>query len=121
MVASRHRGTLVANHLRAANAPWACVLDGDLQHPPEVIPRLLAAAERDRADLGDLRPTEVGFTFADRRAGESKGSVREGLTYLGALGDLRLRHGTPPAPRSVVGAELEPLAPLTRRTETVRA
>jgi dolichol-phosphate mannosyltransferase len=191
-------GGAVVDGLRAVNTPWACILDADLQHPPEVIPRLLAAAERDRADLavasrycgtggadglgpvralistacgsaakllfpfrlrgvtdpmsgfflvrrsavnldelrprgfkillellvrhGGLRPTEVGFTFADRHAGESKGSLREGLTYLGALGDLRLGRGTPSAPRPVVGgAKLEPLAPLTRRTGTVRA
>jgi dolichol-phosphate mannosyltransferase len=44
-------GGAVVDGLRAVNAPWVCVLDGDLQHPPEVIPRLLASAERDRAAL----------------------------------------------------------------------
>jgi glycosyltransferase involved in cell wall biosynthesis len=163
-------GGAVVDGLRAASAPWACVLDADLQHPPEVIPQLLAAAERDRADLviasrycgtggadglgpvralistacgsaakalfpfrlrgitdpmsgfflvrrsalrpDELRPhgfkillellvrhdglrtTEVGFAFADRHAGESKGSLREGLTYLRALGELRLGRRT---------------------------
>jgi dolichol-phosphate mannosyltransferase len=192
-------GGAVVDGLRAVSAPWACILDADLQHPPEVIPHLLAAAERDRADLavasrycgtggadalgpvralisttcgsaakllfpvrlrgvtdpmsgfflvrrsavnldelrprgfkillellvrhGGLRPTEVGFTFADRHAGESKGSLREGLTYLGALGDLRLGRRIPPPSPPPVGAaaELEPLAPLTRRTGTARA
>jgi dolichol-phosphate mannosyltransferase len=28
----------VVDGLRAARAPWACVLDADLQHPPEGIP-----------------------------------------------------------------------------------
>jgi dolichol-phosphate mannosyltransferase len=155
----------VVDGLRAARAPWACVLDADLQHPPEVIPMLLARAERDGADLvvasrycgqggadglgpvrllisaasssaarvlfpwrlrgvtdpmsgfflvrpgaidletlrprgfkillellvrcHSLRRAEVGFTFADRHAGESKGSLREGLNYLRSLGELR--------------------------------
>jgi len=158
-------GAVVAG-LRAVRAPWACVLDADLQHPPEVIPDLLAAAERDRADLviasrycgqgradglgpvraristacgsaarllfplrldgvtdpmsgfflvrrsavdldalrprgfkillellvrsRGLRITEVGYAFAGRSAGESKGSLREGLTYAASLGVLRL-------------------------------
>ena len=54
-------------HRRGVDAPWACVLDGDLQHPPEVIPALLAAAERDGADLaiasryrGEEEPTASG-------------------------------------------------------------
>lgn len=155
----------IVDGLRAARAPWACVLDADLQHPPEVIPMLLARAECDGADLvvasrhcgqgsadglgpvrllvsaasssaarvlfpwrlrgvtdpmsgfflvrpgaidletlrprgfkillellvrcHSLRRAEVGFTFADRHAGESKGSLREGLNYLRSLGELR--------------------------------
>jgi dolichol-phosphate mannosyltransferase len=188
----------VVNGLRAANAPWVCVLDADLQHPPEVIPRLLAATERDGADLAvasrycgtgrrdglgparalistacgsvakllfplrlrgvtdpmsgfflvrrsallldELRPrgfkillellvrddglraTEVGYTFADRHAGESKGTVREGLTYLGSLADLRLGRGAPPPSLTTAGAaEVEALVPMVRDTGTVGA
>jgi glycosyltransferase involved in cell wall biosynthesis len=164
-------GGAVVDGLRALSAPWVCVLDADLQHPPEVIPDLLAAAVRDGADLvvasrycgqgradglgpvrglistacgstarllfplrlrgvtdpmsgffllrrsavdpdtlrprgfkillellvrsGGLRTTEVGYAFAGRFAGESKGSLREGLTYAVSLGVLRLgREGT---------------------------
>jgi dolichol-phosphate mannosyltransferase len=174
------------------------VLDADLQHPPEVIPTLLATAERDGADLAiasrycgtghadalgparalistacgsaakllfpvrlrgvtdpmsgfflvrpsavdldELRPrgfkillellvrhrglrtTEVGFAFADRHEGESKGSLREGLTYVGSLGDLRLGRGTPSPSRPAVGTgEVELLAPLAQHTGTVGA
>jgi len=187
-------GGAVADGLRAVDAPWVCVLDADLQHPPEVIPRLLAAAQRDGADLavasrycgtgrsdglgpvravvstacgsaakllfpirlrgvtdpmsgfflvrraavdpdglrprgfkillellvrhGRLRSTEVGFAFADRRAGESKGTLREGLTYVAALGHLRLGRGAPSPSRPAVGAELELLAPLPARAGT---
>jgi glycosyltransferase involved in cell wall biosynthesis len=178
----------VADGLRAVEAPWVCVLDADLQHPPEVIPRLLAAARRQGVDLavasrycamgrsdglgpvralistacgsaakllfpirlrgvtdpmsgfflvrrsavnpdalrprgfkillellvrqGGLRTTEVGFAFADRRAGESKGTLGQGLTYVAALGDLRLGRGAPPPSRPAVGPEMELLAPL---------
>jgi glycosyltransferase involved in cell wall biosynthesis len=191
-------GGAVVDGLGAAEAPWACVLDADLQHPPEVIPRLLAAAERDEADLavasrycgtgradglgparalistacgsaakllfparlggvtdpmsgfflvrrsairldelrprgfkillellvrhGGLRTTEVPYTFADRHAGESKGTLREGLTYLGSLADLRLDRGASPPSRSSLSAvEVEPLTPPARHTRTVGA
>jgi dolichol-phosphate mannosyltransferase len=164
-------GGAVLDGLRTVAAPWACVMDADLQHPPELIPTLLATAERKHADLaiasrhcahgrsdglgpartlvsaactsaakllfpdrlrgvtdpmsgfflvrmaaleldrlhprgfkillellvrGDgLRHTEVGFAFADRHAGQSKGSLREGLSYLGSLCELRLDRGAP--------------------------
>jgi glycosyltransferase involved in cell wall biosynthesis len=183
-------GGAVVDGLRAVNAPWVCVLDADLQHPPEVIPMLLGKAERDGADLAvasrycgqgrseglgsvrtliskactwlakllfpvrlrrvtdpmsgfflvrpsavdldqlqprgfkillellvrghDLRPVEVDFTFADRHAGESKGSLREGLSYLRSLCELRLGRSTSP-PRPAAGAAaVELLSPQTR-------
>ncbi len=43
-------GAVVAG-LRAARSAWACVMDADLQHPPELIPRLLAQARLTQADL----------------------------------------------------------------------
>src|SRR5262249_13614929 len=33
-------GSAVLAGLRASNATWAVVMDGDLQHPPEVVPEL---------------------------------------------------------------------------------
>jgi dolichol-phosphate mannosyltransferase len=191
-------GGAVVDGLRAVSAPWACVLDGDLQHPPEVIPTLLAKAESEGADLAvasrycgqgrsdglgpvrtlvsagctwaakllvpgrlrgvtdpmsgfflvrpsafdldqlrprgfkillellvrgrDLHLTEVGFAFADRHAGESKGSLREGLTYGGSLGELRLGRRTRSPSRPAVGAaEVELLAPLAQHMGTIGA
>jgi glycosyltransferase involved in cell wall biosynthesis len=191
-------GGAVVDGLRATEAPWACVLDADLQHPPEVVPNLLTAVERDGADLavasrycgtgrtdglgparalistacgsaakllfptrlrdvtdpmsgfflvrrsavdlnelrprgfkillellvrhGGLRTTEVGYTFADRHAGESKGTLREGLTYLASLADLRLGRGAPP-PAGIMAdaAEVEPLVPMSPPTMAVEA
>ncbi|MBO3736998.1 glycosyltransferase [Actinoplanes flavus] len=43
-------GGAVAAGLAAARAPWVVVMDGDLQHPPETVPALLAAGRRNRAD-----------------------------------------------------------------------
>src|SRR4051794_5488872 len=42
-------GGAVVRGIRAARAPWVCVMDADLQHPPEALPRLL-----DRAREGDV-------------------------------------------------------------------
>jgi len=38
-------GTAVAAGLAAAGGEWAVVMDGDLQHPPELVPRLIEAGE----------------------------------------------------------------------------
>lgn len=44
-------GGAVVEGLRVARAPWVCVMDGDLQHPPELIPRLLAKTQDTNLDL----------------------------------------------------------------------
>jgi dolichol-phosphate mannosyltransferase len=57
-VSVRHRevpdgglGGAVAMGLREASAPWIVVMDADLQHPPALVPELVAAGQRDGADL----------------------------------------------------------------------
>lgn len=158
-------GGAVVEGLRAATADACLVMDGDLQHPPEKIPELVARfaegdvdvvvasryagggtahglADRTRVlvskastaitkamfpvrlrdvtdpmtgfflvsraavDLDGLRPrgfkillemlvrrpfrvAEVPFDFADRHAGESKASVRQGIHFLAQLAALR--------------------------------
>jgi glycosyltransferase involved in cell wall biosynthesis len=44
-------GGAVVEGLRAARSPWAVVMDGDLQHPPSVVPTLLEAG---RSSAGDV-------------------------------------------------------------------
>jgi glycosyltransferase involved in cell wall biosynthesis len=44
-------GGAVVDGMRRARAPWVVVMDGDLQHPPEVLPRMLAAATAPGVDL----------------------------------------------------------------------
>lgn len=158
-------GAAVVQGLRVARAPWVCVMDADLQHPPELVAALLEQAEsrdldvvvasrycdqgdagsfgwaramasrstttaarlmfprrlrdvtdpmsgfflvrRDALDLDRLRPrgfkillellvrhpalraAEVSFTFGERRSGQSKAGVREGVRYLSLLARLR--------------------------------
>jgi dolichol-phosphate mannosyltransferase len=157
-------GAVVAG-LRAASNDWCVVMDGDLQHPPELIPALLESAVSQDADvvvasryikggsssglhggirhivsssstlltramfprrlrdctdpmtgffainttsidLAELRPrgfkillevlarnplrvTEEPFVFAERHAGQSKATLREGLRFLLQLASLR--------------------------------
>jgi dolichol-phosphate mannosyltransferase len=51
--AERHGGLggAVIEGARASSGEWLCVMDGDLQHPPELIPDLLARAADTGADL----------------------------------------------------------------------
>jgi dolichol-phosphate mannosyltransferase len=44
-------GKAVVEGIRAARHEWVCVIDGDLQHPPEVIPQLLDRALDTGVDL----------------------------------------------------------------------
>ncbi len=155
----------VVTGIAAANSPWVLVMDADLQHPPEDVPRLMAAADspnvdtvvasrycagggsqgldgglrrlvstgstrlanllfplrlrrctdsmtgffavrRDAIDLDSLRPrgfkilleilvrhrvrvVEVPFVFAERRSGDSKATMREGMRFVVQLAELR--------------------------------
>jgi len=162
-------GGAVALGISVAQAPWVCVMDADLQHPPELVPDLfrqaistesdvvIASRHADHGDMGEfsplrkhvsesstklaqlafpkaldgvtdpmsgfflirrdavdlttlqprgfkilfeilcrtpgLRKSEVGFHFGERRSGESKASVQEGVRYLRLLLDLRFGPG----------------------------
>lgn len=50
-VADDGLGGAVIEGLRAAKADWVVVMDGDLQHPPALVPELLATGLRTGADL----------------------------------------------------------------------
>ncbi|MBL8159749.1 glycosyltransferase [Candidatus Saccharibacteria bacterium] len=170
---ARHGGLsgAVTDGILRARSEQIIVMDGDLQHPPEVLPRMIEAAEaqnaagvspdvviasrycaggdaggldggirhfvsrgstflakaffpkrlrgvtdpmtgfflfrREAIDLGLLRPkgfkillemlarhsslnvTEVPFEFAERTAGESKGSFKQGMLFMGQLAVLK--------------------------------
>lgn len=44
-------GGAVVEGLQIARATWVCVMDGDLQHPPELIPQILRRAEESESDI----------------------------------------------------------------------
>ncbi|MFI1865193.1 glycosyltransferase [Streptomyces jumonjinensis] len=44
-------GGAVVEGLRRAGSDWIVVMDADLQHPPDLVPELVAAGERSNADL----------------------------------------------------------------------
>ncbi len=44
-------GGAVAEGIRAATGDWVCVMDADLQHPPELIPSLLECARHTGAEI----------------------------------------------------------------------
>ncbi len=56
-------GLAVVEGITAATAEWVCVMDGDLQHPPEVIPQLLEHAQKTGSTLvAASRLTDGGST-----------------------------------------------------------
>jgi dolichol-phosphate mannosyltransferase len=65
-------GGAVIEGFRIAQAPWVCVMDADLQHPPELIPKILRHAQEEGVDL------VVGSRLAP-------GGSTEGLTLKRAL------------------------------------
>jgi dolichol-phosphate mannosyltransferase len=81
-------GGAVLDGLRAAQAPWVCVMDGDLQHRPELVPALAR-----RAAVGD-----VDLVVASRYATEGS------PTGLGRTRDVTARLGRAVAHASLPGA-----------------
>ena len=72
-------GGAVVQGLRLARAPWACVMDADLQHPPELIPRILSQGEESGADI------VVGSRLAPGGDASSLGFKRHLISRLFAL------------------------------------
>lgn len=71
-------GGAVVTGMRASTRPWICVLDADLQHPPEVIGDLLSTARERQADL----------VIASRRATQGSaqgfGALRSAVSHSSA-------------------------------------
>ncbi len=44
-------GGAVVEGFKSAQSPWVCVIDADLQHPPESIPQILKHAEKTQSDI----------------------------------------------------------------------
>ena len=88
-------GGAVVEGFRVARAPWVCVMDGDLQHSPELISQLIDRSTKTRADI------VVGSRLA--RGGDTRGLGR-GRSVISrvfakitrATFPLRLRHVSDP-------------------------
>ncbi|MEM7801692.1 MAG: glycosyltransferase, partial [Chloroflexota bacterium] len=52
----------VVDGIAAARGIWVCVMDGDLQHPPELLPQMIQAAKKTQADMivGSRRANVLG-------------------------------------------------------------
>ncbi|MEU6535267.1 glycosyltransferase family 2 protein [Streptomyces sp. NPDC047000] len=109
-------GGAVVEGLRAAASEWIVVMDGDCQHPPSLVPELVATGERTNAGL----VVASRYTEGGSRAGLAGGyriAVSRGATWLAkALFPRRLRGISDPMSgffairRSAVTAEvLKPL------------
>jgi dolichol-phosphate mannosyltransferase len=88
-------GGAVVRGLQIARAPLVCVMDADLQHPPELLPQMLEAAEQDSADLV-VASRYCGGGKA-KSFGRLRSSVSQGSTQLARLlFPNRLRNVTDP-------------------------
>jgi glycosyltransferase involved in cell wall biosynthesis len=88
-------GGAVLAGLRAARGTWVCVMDADLQHPPERVPDLLARAMQGNVDV------VVASRYTAGGSPGSFGAAREAVSRLSNLGSRvcfprRLRGVTDP-------------------------
>jgi dolichol-phosphate mannosyltransferase len=71
-------GGAVVEGIRLAKAPMVCVMDADLQHPPEIVPSMLKQAESTNADIvvaSRYREDGDAKSFNHVRATVSRGSA----------------------------------------------
>ncbi|MFP3988277.1 glycosyltransferase family 2 protein [Streptomyces sp. E11-3] len=74
-------GGAVVEGMKAATSDWIVVMDADLQHPPSLVPELVATGEERGADL----VVASRYTKGGSRAGLAGGyriAVSRGATYL---------------------------------------
>src|SRR5829696_4867048 len=69
-------GGAVVEGFKAAQAKWMCVMDADLQHPPEMIPRLFRQAQKSGADI------VMGSRLAAGGDASSLGLTRTVISYV---------------------------------------
>ncbi|HWS32053.1 MAG TPA: glycosyltransferase family 2 protein [Actinoplanes sp.] len=72
-------GGAVVEGMRLARGSWIVVMDADLQHPPEIVPQLVAAGVRDGADLV-VGSRKTGGGTSDGLAGGYRRLISGGST-----------------------------------------
>jgi dolichol-phosphate mannosyltransferase len=81
--------------LRMAEASWVCIMDADLQHPPELVPQMLAKAERSTSDL--VVASRYGAHGAASGLNRGRSLISRSSTAAAQiLFPQRLRHVTDP-------------------------
>lgn len=107
-------GTAVAAGFAASRGDAVCVMDGDLQHPPEIVPRLLAKVQAG-ADLAVASRYMKGGSRAGL-AGSSRIWVSRACTWLAHLMFPETQRTSDPLTgffcckrRHVAGLELRPM------------
>ncbi|MGW1049970.1 glycosyltransferase [Streptomyces sp. NPDC002521] len=85
-------GGAVVEGLRAATSEWIVVMDGDCQHPPSLIPELVATGERANAGLVVASRYMEGGSRAGL-AGGYRVAVSRGATWLAKALFPRRLHG----------------------------
>ncbi len=68
-------GGAVVEGFRAAKGRWLCVMDADLQHPPEMIPRLMSHAQHTESDL------VIGSRFAEGARTPGMDQLRTAISW----------------------------------------
>ncbi|WP_416971983.1 glycosyltransferase [Streptomyces sp. 4F14] len=74
-------GGAVVEGIRAAGSDWVVVMDGDCQHPPSLVPELVATGERSGAELVVASRYIEGGSRAGL-AGGYRVAVSKGATWL---------------------------------------
>ncbi|MBD9701964.1 glycosyltransferase [Streptomyces caniscabiei] len=74
-------GGAVVEGIKAAGSDWVVVMDGDLQHPPSLVPELVATGERSAAGLVVASRYIKGGSRAGL-AGSYRVAVSRGATWL---------------------------------------
>ncbi|MFF7389520.1 glycosyltransferase [Streptomyces scabiei] len=74
-------GGAVVEGIKAATSDWIVVMDGDLQHPPSLVPELVATGERSSAGLVVASRYIKGGSRAGL-AGSYRVAVSRGATWL---------------------------------------
>ncbi|PWI11725.1 dolichol-phosphate mannosyltransferase [Streptomyces sp. NWU339] len=74
-------GGAVVEGIRAASSDWVVVMDGDCQHPPSLVPELVATGEREQAQLVVASRYIEGGSRAGL-AGSHRVAVSRGATWL---------------------------------------
>ncbi|MGW2745256.1 glycosyltransferase [Streptomyces sp. NPDC001450] len=85
-------GGAVVEGLKAASSDWIVVMDGDCQHPPSLIPELVATGERTNAGLVVASRYIKGGSRAGL-AGSYRVAVSRGATWLTKVLFPRRLHG----------------------------